>query len=319
MTVQNTSSGRMAEWLALCHEIERRPGVLSATIAGGFPYADVADAGMSAYVVTDDDHETAKAYAAELAQFAWDHRTAFQPLLVPVDDAVVHALTAPGPVLLADVADNTGAGASGDDTEILRALISHGARSAVLVPLYDPDVVAEAVRAGVGATVTVDIGGKVDRHGTEPLRVEAYVRAITDGWYTNLGPMSTGARTTMGMTAVLVIGGHDGIEVVCTSVQRSPHDAEMLRSVGIEPTRRQVVVVKSSVHYRADFGPLAREVLEVDAGGLAAANWARLPFRGLRRPIFPLDPEMTWTARGDAADHHARAAPSIGTEVTVRQ
>lgn len=301
MTMQNTASGAMARWVDLCHEIERRPGVLTATVAGGFPYADVPDAGMSAYVATDGDREKAEQYAAELAQFAWDRRADFQPLLVSVDDAVAHALTAQGPILLADVADNTGAGASGDDTGILRALIASGARSAVLVPLYDPDVVAEAVRAGVGATISVDIGGKVDRLGAEPLRVEAYVRAITDGWYTNLGPMSTGARTTMGITAVLVIGGHDGIEVVCTSVQRSPHDVQMLRSVGIEPGRRQVVVIKSSVHYRADFGPLAREVLEVDAGGLATADWARLPFRRIRRPIFPLDPAMIWTA----ADHTA--------------
>ncbi|MDL5353133.1 M81 family metallopeptidase [Microbacterium sp. zg-YB36] len=297
MTVQNTASGPMADWLALCHEIEARPGVLTATITGGFPYADIPDVGMAAYVVTDGLPELATQYANELSEFAWARRTEFQPRLTSVDDAIRAASSSPGPIILADVADNTGAGASGDDTEILRALIAHGANSAVLVPMYDPGVVAEAVRAGVGATITTTIGGKVDDGGGAPLEIEAYVRTITDGWYSNYGPMSTGSRTGMGLTAVLEIGGHDGIEVVCSSVQRSPHDLQMLRSVGIEPTRRQIIVVKSSVHYRADFGPIATEIFEVDAAGLAAASWARLDFQNLRRPIFPLDPDMEWTAQ----------------------
>lgn len=294
MTVQNTARGPMADWLALCHEIERRPGVLTATIAGGFPFADVRDAGMSAYVVTDGRPALAAECADELGAFAWSRRDEFQPDLIDVDDAIRAAMSASsGPVILADVADNTGAGAGGDDTEILQGLIAHRARSAVLVPMFDPELVSEAVKAGVGATLTTSIGGKLDRGGTS-VAVDAYVRAITDGVYTNDGPMSTGARTSMGTTVVLEIDGPGGIEIVCTSVQRAPHDLQMLRSVGIEPTNRKIIVVKSSVHYRAAFEPIAAEILEVDAGGLAAASWDRLPFRNLRRPVYPLDADMAW-------------------------
>ncbi|HET9016136.1 MAG TPA: M81 family metallopeptidase [Thermomicrobiaceae bacterium] len=290
-------SGRkpMADWLALCRAIEARPGVLTATIAAGFPYADIPDTGMSAYVATDGDQALADRCADELATFAWEHRAGFQATPVPVDEAVAHALASPGPVLLADVADNTGAGTSGDGTKVLRELIRQGARSAVVALMYDPETVRQAVAAGVGATIEATIGGKVDdRHGA-PVRTSARVRAISDGSFVNGGPMSTGAPSSMGTAAVLEIGGRDGIEVICTTFRRAPNDANALRSVGIEPTRRRVLALKSSVHYRADFTPLVREIVEVDAPGLSSSNWSRFAFQRLRRPIYPLDPNMDWS------------------------
>jgi microcystin degradation protein MlrC len=294
LTAQFTGRAPMADWVALCHAIEARPGVLTATVAGGFPYADIPDTGMAAYVATDNDQALADACAAELAQFAWDQREAFQATPMGVDEAVEYALAQPGPILLADVADNTGAGASGDGTEILRSLIAHNARSAVVALMFDPETVQQAVAAGVGATIEATIGGKVDDLHGAPVQASAYVKAITDGWFTNYGPMSTGAQSSMGTTAVLEIGGRGGIEVICTTFRRSPNDAQTLRTTGVEPTKRQVVVIKSSVHYRADFTPLVREIVEVDAPGLASPTWSRFNFQRLRRPIYPLDREMEW-------------------------
>jgi microcystin degradation protein MlrC len=112
--------------------------------------------------------------------------------------------------------------------------------------------------------------------------------------------MGTGSESTMGNTVVLEIGGRGGIEVICTQFRRSPNDAQMLRSVGIEPTRRQIVVIKSSVHYRADFTPLVREIVEVDAPGLASPSWARFDFQHLRRPVYPLDRDMEWSPEGNS-------------------
>ncbi len=295
LPAQFTGRKPMSDWVALCHEIETRPGVLTATVAAGFPYADIPDTCMSAYVATSGDHALADACATELAQFAWDNREGFQATPMPIDDAVRHAMEAEGPILLADVADNTGAGASGDGTEVLRSLIKHNARSAVVALMYDPETVAQAISAGVGATINATIGGKVDdKHGA-PIQVEAYVRAITDGFFYNAGPMSTGEESRMGMTVVLEIGGRGGIEVVCTQFRRAANDANTLRSAGVEPTRRQIVVIKSSVHYRADFTPLVREIVEVDAPGLAASNWSHFDFHRLRRPIYPLDGEFEWS------------------------
>ena len=107
--------------------------------------------------------------------------------------------------------------------------------------------------------------------------------------------MSTGAESKMGPTAVLEIGGRGGIEVICTTFRRAANDANALRSAGVEPTRRQVVVIKSSVHYRADFTPLVREIVEVDAPGLASPNWHRFDFQRRRRPIYPLDRDCEWS------------------------
>ncbi|HUG16388.1 MAG TPA: M81 family metallopeptidase [Thermomicrobiales bacterium] len=294
LTAQYTGREPMAGWLALCHEIESRTGVLTASIIAGFPYADIPETGMSAYVVTDGDQTLAEACAAELAQYAWDHRAQFQAIPMSVTEAVEHALTNPGPICLADVADNTGAGSSGDGTEILRELMRRNARSAVVALMYDPETVAQAVEAGVGANIHAHIGGKVDDLHGAPVEASAYVRAITDGFFINDGPLGTGSQSSMGLTAVLEIGGRGGIEVICTQYRRAPNDANALRSVGIEPTRRQIVVIKSSVHYRADFMPLMREIVEVDAPGLSSPNWARFDFQRLRRPMYPLDRDFDW-------------------------
>ena len=294
LTAQYTERPPMSEWVALCHEIESRPGVLTATVAAGFPYADIPDTGMSAYVATDNDPELATRCVDELARFAWEHREGFQATPMEVDAAVEYAMSQSGPICLADVADNTGAGASGDGTEILHSLIAHDARSAVVALMYDPETVRQAVAAGVGTTIDATIGGKVDDLHGAPVHTPAYVKAITDGWFVSYGPMGTGSESTMGTTVVLEIGGRGGIEVICTEYRRSPNDAQMLRSVGIEPTRRQIVVIKSSVHYRADFTPIMREIVEVDAPGLASPTWSRFDFQRLRRPIYPLDRDMTW-------------------------
>lgn len=295
LTAQYSGTPQMQEWLALCHEIESRPGVLTATITCGFPYADIPDTGMAAYVATDDDPELAEECVRELAQFAWDRRQDFQATPMPVAEAVRYAMSAPGPILLADVADNPGAGTSCDGTEILRELIAQNARSAVVALMYDPETARQAAEAGIGATIEARIGGKVDDLHGAPVETSAYVKALTDGWFINEGPMGTGSESNMGLTAVLEIGGRGGIEVICTSLRRAANDANALRSVGIEPSKRQIVVIKSSVHYRADFTPLVREIVEVDAPGLSTPNWSRFEFKRLRRPIYPLDPDMEWS------------------------
>jgi microcystin degradation protein MlrC len=294
LTAQFSGTPQMESWLELCHRIEHRAGVLTATIACGFPYADIPDTGMFAYVCTDNDPELAEACVMELAQFAWDHRADFQATPLGVDEAVRYAMHASGPILLADVADNTGAGSSGDGTEILRSLIAHNARSAVVALMYDPKTVQQALEVSVGGTFDALIGGKVDDLHGAPVTATVYVRAITDGWFINGGPMGAGAQSSLGTTVVLEIGGRGGIEVITAAHRRAPNDANALRSVGIEPAARQVVVIKSAVHYRAAFTPLVREIVEVDAPGLSSPNWNNFDFQRLRRPIYPLDSTMDW-------------------------
>ncbi|MEZ4570716.1 MAG: MlrC C-terminal domain-containing protein [Thermomicrobiales bacterium] len=290
---RDAPDGRVARSLSRDRSTARRPDRHDHL---RFPYADIPETGMAAYVATDDDPELAERCVRELAQFAWDHRQDFQATPMPVAEAVSYAMEQEGPILLADVADNPGAGTSCDGTEVLRELIAQDARNAVVALMFDPETAHQAAEAGIGATIDVRIGGKVDDLHGAPVETSAYVKVLTDGYFINDGPLGTGSISNMGLTAVLEIGGRGGIEVICTSLRRAANDANSLRSVGIEPTKKQIVVIKSSVHYRADFMPLVNEIVEVDAPGLSASDWSRFDFQHLRRPIFPLDPDMEWEA-----------------------
>jgi microcystin degradation protein MlrC len=273
-------------------EMEKDSKVVSISIFAGFPYADIPDAGFAVYVVTDDDQALADRLADQIASTAWAHRHEFIHQALPVAEAVAKAQAAAGqPIVLADMADNTGGGAAGDGTEILRELIRVGARSAVVACLWDPKAVVECVRAGVGASVTLEVGGKVDdRHGA-PLRVTGVVRTLSDGRFVHKGPMARGLPGRLGPTAVLDV---NDIKVILISYRGQTLDPEMIRFVGLDPLDHKILVVKSTIHYRAAFEPIAREIIEVDAPGLSSSNLARFDFSRIRRPIFPLDPDTTY-------------------------
>jgi microcystin degradation protein MlrC len=289
---QGTARGPMRRLYDLAGEMERDAKVISASIFAGFPFADIPDAGLGIYVVTDGDRPLAERLADELAGVAWTHRHEFVHTALPVREAVAKALAARGrPIVLADMADNTGGGAAGDGTEILRELVRVGARSAVVACLWDAAAVRECARAGVGARVTLDIGGKVDdRHGA-PLRVTGTVRTLSDGRFVHKGPMLHGLPGRLGMTAVLDV---DDIKVILISYRWQTLDPEMIRFVGLDPLAEKILVVKSTIHYRAAFEPIASEIIEVDAPGLSSSNLARFDFKRIRRPIFPLDPDVAY-------------------------
>jgi microcystin degradation protein MlrC len=280
----------MRALIELAHRREQEPGMVSVTVAAGFPYADVPEAGLAVLAIADGDQALADAVADEIAALAWAHRQAFVIRCTPVEEALEIAATAPdgagGPVVLADTADNPGAGAPCDGTILLAGLLERGVQNAALGALWDPQAVEVCRVAGVGANVEVLLGGKTDdMHGT-PLAVSGKVRLLSDGRFINLGPMNTGAETRMGPTAVLAI---DGVEVVITSNRVQALDAGVFISQGIDPKRKRVLVLKSSVHYRGAFEPLASRVVEVDTPGLSNSDLSRYPYQHVRRPIFPLD------------------------------
>ena len=289
---QGTTRGPMRRLYDMAAEMEKDPTVVSISIFAGFPHADIPDAGFAVYVVTNGDQALADRLADQIADTAWAHRHEFIHTALPVVEAVAKAQAASGqPIVLADMADNTGGGAAGDGTEVLRELIRVGARSAVVACLWDPKAVAECVRAGVGASVTLDVGGKVDdRHGA-PLRVTGVVRTLSDGRFVHKGPMARGLPGRFGVTAVLDV---NDIKIILISYRGQTLDPEMIRFVGIDPLDHKILVVKSTIHYRAAFEPIAREIIEVDAPGLSSSNLARFDFTRIRRPIFPLDPDTRY-------------------------
>ena len=286
--MQCTLREPMQSLIARMHALEAEPNVLTATLAMGFPFADIHAAGVSVLVTVDDNEQQAEAKADELANWIWELRDELQPDLKTIEHVIAFAKNAEnaGLILFADGSDNPGGGAPCDGTVALRALIESDLSGAAVGVLFDPETVAQAVAAGVGCEFDATIGAKTDdRHGT-PIHAVAYVKAICDGRFTHQGPMLRGVQDNMGMTATLVVGG---VEVVVSSQRRQCLDMQMLRAGGIEPSQKRLLVLKSAVHFRAHFGPLASHIFDADTPGVHRPDFATFDYQKLRRPIYPLD------------------------------
>ncbi|MFC7172258.1 MlrC C-terminal domain-containing protein [Haloplanus litoreus] len=170
---------------------------------------------------------------------------------------------------------------------LLSALLDAGVQDAAVATIYDPAAVDAAVEAGVGERVSVSLGGHTEANG-DPLDVTGRVCLLSDGNYRNRGPMSTGLQVSFGRTALLEI---DGVEVLVGSHRQQPCDPEAFRSQGITPEREGVLVLKSTVHYRAGFAPLVGAIREVATPGLCSPDLSAFDYEHVPRPIYPLDEE----------------------------
>ena len=256
----------------------------------GFPMADFADCGMSVfgYGSVDAVERLRGAVADAEKDFAME--------LHEAPDAVRRArdLGEPGaPVVLADTQDNPGAGGNGDTTGLLKALIHQDAQDAVLGMLIDPASAQRAHEAGQGSTVVFSMGGLSRIPGDAPLKGEFTVERLGDGRFTCTGPMFKGFRMTLGPMALLRSRAAPGVRVVLASRKCQAADQEMFRHLGVQPRQSRIVALKSSVHFRADFEPIAKEVLVVKSPGPALADptefkWTKLR-KGVRlRPLGPV-------------------------------
>jgi microcystin degradation protein MlrC len=272
------------------HRKEEIEGVETITVAAGFPWSDIVDVGLSIIVTTNGDQKLADELADELKDCAWSMRRDFLVKLMPVRDALRKVKRSMGgPFILADIGDNPGGGAPEDGTVVLNAVLEEGLKDGVIAVIWDPDAVESAIETGVGNEVTLDLGGKTDYIHGEPLKLTGLVKTISDGKWIVKGPMGTGSESDMGKTLVLLVSGND---VIVTSKRLQPTDLQLYRSLGIEPTEKKFIVVKSSVHYRAAHEPIADEIFELDTPGLTSPRLRGFDFKKIRRPIFPLDLEM---------------------------
>jgi len=283
---QCTERAPMQEVLEVVRALESRDGISCVSVFAGFPYTDVSEAGFSVVTVADSD-DAAISAAEELAEMVWAHREEFASQIPRPEDAVREAIAQRcGLTVLADVGDNLGAGTPGDGTVLLRELMRQGAQDA-LVLLCDPVAVSECIAAGVGNTLSIEVGAKCDRYHGTPLTMNGTVRLLSDGVYRNVGPMRDGVWENQGRTAVVDTGK---ILVVLTERRMPMWNLQQLRSLGIEPTSLRIIVVKSAIAYRAAYVPIADRIVEVDTPGLAAADVHQFTYHKLRRPIYPLDP-----------------------------
>lgn len=271
---------------ALLEGLERSSGVVL-TFMPGFPMADFDECGMTVFGYGADAAATQSAVAKLRGAVADAERDFAMELYLP-DDAVARARSRgePGkPVVIADTQDNPGAGGNGDTTGMLAALVRQRATEATLGLLIDPGAARRAHEAGQGATLAFSLGGRSRIPGDAPFEGEFTVERLGDGKFTCTGPMFKGFRMTLGEMALLRSKAAPGVRVVLASRKCQAADQEMFRHVGVEPVRERLLVLKSSVHFRADFEPIAKEILVAKAPGPALADPAEFPWTQLRKGL----------------------------------
>lgn len=290
-----TASEPHVELLQKAHKWEENPKVINVAVMHGFAWSDIPDAMMSVIAITDGDSKLAEDISSDLARTIWERRDKFKKKFLSPEEAVKEAMEFPSDsIIIADVADNPGGGGTGDSTFILRALIKAGARNVGLALIRDPDSVQQAINAGVGSKVKLSLGGKFGPKEITggPVEIIAMVKTITDGQFFHKGPMMKGLLVNMGRTVVL---DADGIEIIIAERHIQALDAEIFRRAGIEPTEKRIIVLKSAIHFKASFGPLAKKILDVDTPEYLTMNFKSLNFKNISRPVYPLDKDFDYT------------------------
>lgn len=284
---QVTAHAPMREVFDYVHALERRPAILSVTVATAFPWADVPHMSPSVIVVSDGDRALAEQTADELADWIRDRRARWFQGPLRVADAIRQGESVGKyPIILADHADNTGGGAPGDSTEILQTFIDRKLRDALVLYIVDAEVARRAHAAGVGAFLEIDVGGKSDPIQGPPVPMRAVVRAVSDGDFTYDGPMYAGLTGNMGCSAWLE---QDGVHVVVVSATEQPLGPAFAQSLGIDCRAMKYIAVKSAVHFRSGFESFAGSIQNVDARAIHTHDFATLNYRRRPRPMYPVE------------------------------
>ncbi|MBL9091599.1 MAG: M81 family metallopeptidase [Planctomycetaceae bacterium] len=274
--------------------LERRPEVLTAALATVQPWLDVAELGTAVIVTTDGDRELAEREAKGLAADVWARRRDYLPELVPAAEAVRRAnACVDGLVVLSDAADATTSGAPGDSTWCLRELLKYAwPRGGALVTLVAPEIVAQATRLGVGATLAGPLGGVRDAKNSTPVDVAAVVERVFAAKFVLSGHLGVNLPIDMGQAAVLRVGD---VRIVCTE-RSGPHFApELFRAAGLDPFAAQVLVAKSPCGFRAVYSERAALIINVQAPGCAPADFQNYPYEHRPRPLWPWE-DCEWRA-----------------------
>lgn len=207
------------------------------------------------------------------------------PDYLDVPGAVGTAMAANhGPVVVAEPADNAGGGAPSDNTTVLRELIAKGAENAALGPIWDPIAVRLCFDAGLGAHFPLRFGGKTGPQSGQPVDATVEVTALVRDAWQSFGP----TKVPLGDCAAIRAGG---VDVVLITKRTQALGLELFTNLGIDPLAKNILAVKSTNHFMAAFGPIAKRVLYVDSDAPLSRDYRRIPYTKVRRPIWPLDTE----------------------------
>ena len=292
--------GPSGDILAYARSMEKSGRVLAATLLPGFAHADTPYTGVSAVVVADaaadaGAQDRATQVCEHMLAIAWERRAeyVFHPAALEQSVArarVLGASSQSGPILLIDHCDNCGSGGTQDVMLVVEEVLRQNLDDVAIAPIRDPQAVAQMVEAGIGNNVNLELGGKTDMPAIglagRPLRLGGRVRNITDGEIVFTGPMYTGLKSYLGRTAVLDTGR---AQIVVTERHHEPFDLVIFRHCGIEPTKKKFIMLKSRIHYRAGFKPIAAHIVECAGAGVTNADLSVYRYRKLVRPIYPLD------------------------------
>ncbi len=287
----DTNDEPMRSLIRAVKEIEARSGILAASLFGGFPLADTPQAGLSCIIVADGDRSAAEKAKDEILAAAWKVRDDFVYRAEPLAASIARARNIEeGPVLLIDHGDNCNSGGTLDSMSVVAEAMRQGLADVAVAPICDPDVAQMLHQKGVGADVSLDLGGRTAmplvRQENTPLRISGRITALSDGQLTVTGPVFTGTSLNMGPSGVIDTGT---MQIIVTSRRIEPYDLGIFRSLGIEPTQKRYLILKSRIQYKPTFVPISKAVIECNGTGACSSDYSHFDFRRVRRPIYPLD------------------------------
>jgi microcystin degradation protein MlrC len=291
LTMFFTTLAPSAHLVRLMCEAEQEPRVLSVSLAHGFPWGDVPDAGAKVLVYTDADPALGDAHAERIGRAVIAARGTTTSEFVSPAQAVARALAwnGPAPLVLADTADNVGGGAPGDSTLLLGPLLEAGVSNAAAAFIFHPVAVQIAASAGVGTRIPLRVGGKASARSGAPLDLDVEVRHVAHSAVHEAGA----ERLPLGDVAV--VRATDEFDLVLTSIRCQCYHRRAFQQFGVDPRFKRVLLVKSMQHFVGGFGKMAGEIVRVDSEGAASLSLEKIAYALIDRGMWPF-------GEGDAPD-----------------
>ena len=283
--VFHTTRQPMRGFVDKLQAMEGKDGVLSLSIAHGFPWSDIKEMGSKVIAITDGDRPKAEKLARELGQEFFAMREATQPPYVSLDAAMarVSSHNLPKPMVLADVSDNAGGGAASDSTFILKALLDKKVKDAAIGMFWDPGAVKLAFEVGEGAELDIRLGGKLGPQSGPPIDGRAKVLKLEKNVTIEFG----GERKSVGSIGDAAALQIDGVTVIVNSKRTQCLSRDCFTKLGVDPSTKKIVVVKSMQHFHAAYAPIASEVVYVAAPGALVPDWSLLPYTKVDKAQWP--------------------------------
>lgn len=268
----HTPFAPMRGFIDMLLEREKEEGILSLSLAAGFPWGDHPRVGARMLAITDGDPDRAAALAEEIGRHLFSLRHEIMRPYPDIQGALDRAVAAAsGPVVLADVSDNAGGGAPSDATFLLEAILERGITNVATGIYWDPVAVRICREAGKGATLNLRLGGKCGPMSGNPLDLEVTVRGIASGLTQRFGSLPAPLGNLVWLEA-------NGVDILVNDNRTQTFHPEAFTGIGIDLSTKKIVCVKSSNHFHAGFAPIASEVIHVATPGSITPDYGNIPF-----------------------------------------